>query len=783
MRELKRVFLNKIWLGAAVFLAICNIFIYIQWQKTALSGGIDRYASYHNALWTMLTSCSTEQGLALLEEENNSILGWLAAKQWVQIAGDTAQAKDDELLRYYREMYPNFDQMVRSIQSGSKVDIDVAMLTAVSRWTDCLTAASAYSIEVQSVLDRAAKIRNNPLFGKPGTFAYRNAEKTEADYRSIAAVELEIVPDDVIRSLLEGKGAVIFSLCLMAVTVVWILEPRRLGLRDLEKSCPNGRMILAGWRIIAIILASGLITLLMQGGVLAVGMLLYRQPLSIDAPVQSIPLLRFWGAPDTVGDFLLWYFCFSAAGICVAGMLLLLVLSLFKSLSMGVTAYSVGMLLEANWFLGQGVNDSLYPLSAINIFRLLLPAQAATRYYNYNLFGFPISERTALNFIAGLAVLGGAVAGVGLSISSPQRLTDSRIKNTIKGVINRTASLIPPLPGWIYESRKLLHFCGGILFLVLGVLGITQAEIPLSTQNQQEFLLTEYIRTYAGPIEKQTYAVIDKEREAADRIYAEAKISGIDGGTLEYYRARCWALDTLQRRYEELMDMDAAVSDRLQLIDEQPLERIYGEAGRGVRLWKTSVALLTLCLMLPFIFYIEQRYKMNILIQTTDKGRSILWRRKIFLATQFAVLLWTVWTVHELGQFFSIGGSRESMYASGMSLLYWNDRLGNISLAAALFFWYGLRLVGLLAACWVIACISTRQNTFLLPVGESIFILLIPTLLAEQGVSFLRPFSWAIWLAEENLAITGTDIICIVVWSIAGAVALTASYHQWKRCR
>ncbi|MDQ9805208.1 hypothetical protein RFX75_00010, partial [Acinetobacter baumannii] len=67
-------------------------------------------------------------------------MGWLAAKQWVQIAGDTAQAKDDELLRYYREMYPNFDQMVRSIQSGSKVDIDVAMLTAVSRWTDRLTA-------------------------------------------------------------------------------------------------------------------------------------------------------------------------------------------------------------------------------------------------------------------------------------------------------------------------------------------------------------------------------------------------------------------------------------------------------------------------------------------------------------------------------------------------------------------------------------------------------------------------------------------------------------------
>lgn len=191
----------------------------------------------------------------------------------------------------------------------------------------------------------------------------------------------------------------------MMVTIALIVEPKRLGLESLEQSCASGRETLAGWRIGAVAVSAVVTTVLMQGGMFLLGMLLYQQPIALNAPVQSIPLLQHWAAPTTVGVFLLWYLLFSAAGLWAIGLLLWLVLSRMPSLPVGLTLCGGILFLEYNWIQRYGVNDALYPLSGFNLFRLLFPAEAAERYLNYNLFGFPVRERTALSIILATLIL------------------------------------------------------------------------------------------------------------------------------------------------------------------------------------------------------------------------------------------------------------------------------------------------------------------------------------------------------------------------------------------
>ena len=85
----------------------------------------------------------------------------------------------------------------------------------------------------------------------------------------------------------------------------------------------------------------------------------------------------------------------------------------------------------------------------------------------------------------------------------------------------------------------------------------TQMAPPIS-QSMQESQLTQYVCTYAGPVDKEVLVQIKIDRQGAAQIYAEASEDESKALFLEYYAARCWALDELSIRYEELLDLQTA---------------------------------------------------------------------------------------------------------------------------------------------------------------------------------------------------------------------------------
>lgn len=336
MSEWKRIFLNRIWLGTAALSLLFSLVIYATAQSSRVGSSVLAYREHTNQWTQILSVVSPEDGLALLERENQTLQGWNTARMLVQLEEWQGQI-DEEILNRYREQYENLDEMLHAVRSETAPELDIAVQESVARWIDRIVYQMGYAEFVQSVSTQAAAIRRSPMFSDSNTFVYRNADRTEADYLSTTEIHLKLLPGDVIESVMENHVAMVFSLFLMMVTIALIVEPKRLGLEALEQSCASGRETLAGWRIGAVAVSAVVTTVLMQGGMFLLGMLLYQQPIALNAPVQSIPLLQHWAAPTTVGVFLLWYLLFSAAGLWAIGLLLWLVLSRMPSLPVGLT--------------------------------------------------------------------------------------------------------------------------------------------------------------------------------------------------------------------------------------------------------------------------------------------------------------------------------------------------------------------------------------------------------------------------------------------------------------
>lgn len=172
----------------------------------------------------------------------------------------------------------------------------------------------------------------------------------------------------------------------------------------------------------------------------------------------------------------------------------------------------------------------------------------------------------------------------------------------------------------VFEWQKLLLYCGGVLFLgVCGVLLMSQTPPPAAS-NMQQVQLAQYISTYTGPVDEAVLVQIRSVRQAEKQIYAESLEDDSKAAFWEYYAARCWALDELCARYEELLDMQAAGHDDLQLLDDQPFERIYGGSGTDFRLVSACVSLLALCLTIPGVFWLERNHGMELLLHSTRSG-------------------------------------------------------------------------------------------------------------------------------------------------------------------
>ena len=772
MKELKRILLSPLWLCALVFLVLCHTGLFVYEEIAFTNGSISTYTKETRRLQDALSGVSFNDGLTLLEEEKISAEGWQAAYAY---AGGSM---DESFVELLRESYPDFDEMVNEIRQGKHVEHIDSVMQAISQWQRRLTYQEGYAQRIEDVVQQAKKIRSNPVFAKPDSFAYRNAAMTEEDYASIADISLTLVSDDIINAYVHDSSALLFGLCLMTVTVVLLLEPRRLKMEMVERATSNGKTILTIYRLIAVVLAGLVTTLTIHGSALLSGMFVYGEGIDLSMPVQNMEFFGTWTANTTIGGFLLWHLLFRWLGFVFAGMLFWLVLSRIRSLPLGLVTCSVILLFEYHWFTNYGIHDAGYYLASINVFHLLSVEDITGRYLNYNLFGYPVHEKVVLTALLVIFVI---CLSFGMVVSSHFYRSEHFFERLGK-VVSRIGVLLrsrrKPRSIFVYECRKVLVYGGGFFILLSVIIFLWTRAAPVSYQSREEAMLTEFVRLYEGEVTDDTLEEIRSLRFEADAAYANASVDNRD---MEYLATRSYALQALEERYTNLLEKKNAGEKGIMLVDEQPLERLYGDSGRLFRLSGTCAVLLGLCFAIPGLFSKENNNGMTLTLHSTLYGRSVIWKHKILIALLMGLFLCLVWTVHDLFLLQDIGINWRSLLAGGNSLDYWQSDLTALPLWSYLSSFYFLRFVGVLSAASCMVYFSARFPVLLHAGGIGVIVFLFPALLSLVGAEWLSGICYAIALGGFGLAFTWKSFVWLLVWIVCLVVSMIASRYEWRR--
>lgn len=780
MKELKRVLLNKIWFVILIALLVCNVVFYCINQPARLNTSLKNYNAYNSFWGEKIVSLSDEEGLALLNEEEEKNLVWFLAE--VTLTSIQDGTVDEQELALFRQEYPDFDAVMESIREGQKPSVNMAESIAIERWINRLNYRTGYKAHIQSIADQAAVIQSNPLFSKPGSFSYRNAEQTLLDFRSIEDTPLLLHPFDVVESLMDNRGNLLFSICLVFAAVVLLLEPNRLGMDLVERSCSNGRTHLAAWRCLTLLIASILSAILMIGSLLIAGMVIYQQGIPLSAPVQSMAFFQNWTAHTSVGAFLLWMVLIRAAGLWVIGLLFWILLGHFRSIPVGLILSASFLGIEYNWFISYQLNDVNYPLAAFNLFQLISVEKIAGQYLNYNFFSYPINERIVIPAII-LIFLVLLVSFVLLRSSyskGSNRLV--KVRNYLNLILCKLRKQRNPKSMFLYECRKALSYAGGGLLLVAGVLFLMQLDAPSANQLPAEMMLTNYIQEYEGPVSEEVYQEILMEKENAEQEYTEIASSASVLGDLSYYQTKCEATDLLVTRYQMLLDLKNSGLEHIELVNELPLDRIYGEAGNSYRFQSAAATLLLLCLFIPGLFWIDCKNGMRLSLLATANGRNRLWQKKAAIAFIAGFFIWALWTVKELWLLHSIRFRWSALKASGESLSYWLS-LDGTPLSIPLLFHYIMRLLGVFATVGTMLGISALFPALLSAGGIGIGISVIPGILALTGAEWIKSVSWSSQLSGTGFNITPVNMIWCILWLCLGLAGTIVSAKIWWRYR
>ncbi len=745
MQEFKRVFTSKRWIAAALLCLAANLFFYCQAQQTRTQGSIASYAAATNQWQETLASLdSLEEGAALTEDQLTALKAWDAAEFLARLDPSSLE----EILPIYQEQYPGIEASVQALRTGETEKPDTSEKTALSRWQERLTYQLQYKESIDQIAEQAAAIQSNPIFSKPGTFIFRNAEKTAKDFRSIQDVTPALFAGDVVTSVVEYEAGTLIQIVFLFFTVLSMLNPIQKGVEPLLYTTPDGRGVLAFWRVLILGVSAFACVLTATGGQLLLGCLLYRQPVGWSLPAQNLSILQNWAVPGTVLGFLCWFALVQMLGLFFIGLALWLILSRCKLQPLGILLCALFLAMEYWLFRRFQINDAGYWLASYNLFHLLSVKTVASRYLNYSFFGFPWSEKAAVTVVllAGNAVL--------ILLCLLPRKHKSRRRRRMPGLLKKRGQRKHHLSGCLltltgYEYKKLLLIAGGILFLLTGLFLIFQNGPDYLDQSQREALYSDYVDEYAGPVEEETLLAIRDAEAQAEAEYEKWAQSG-DVQTAAYREARCWALSTLAARYQDLLSLKQRGLERIELVNENAYEKIYGEFGEDFRTRSALFCLCTLCLIIPLTFGLEKKHHMKPVLLSTALGRSALWRKKTAMVLSLLLLVWAVWSGCDFWRYIQEGGGFGSLWVNAVSFSAYGDGPGNHILL-----WYIARfmlgrLCNLLTAGAVILIVSTLCQQDLLSSGISLIALCGPFLLERLGISMALSVSCVAWLAEET---------------------------------
>ena len=619
---------------------------------------------------------------------------------------------------------------------------------------------ASYPDYIAGMEDQAEQMRRASIFNKPGTFSYRNVQKTPEDFQKNRGLTLKFGSSAGLEALSRfflTDVLVLFLMLLFAVRLFW--EEREKGLLPLVRSTARGRTPTALAKLLTLALTAGGTALLFYGG----NLLLTGATLGYGDLGRVLPSMAAFRGCDlglTVGGYLALFLLGKMALAVLFGFLFALAFSLLHSSAMGVL---LGVGCQCLCYLAYRFIPSLSPL---NFLKYVNPVAAldlydiAANYHNINLFGYPCRRVTVLGAAMGLLLLLSAGAVVALHNAKRGAAAGFRwaekARRALSGVLARLNG-----GGLFRQELRKLAFSRKMAVLILAVALFISQSIR-KTEPVYAFddgVYNSYLETLEGELtpEKEQFLQEEEQRFQTTGDQRLALRQDLDAGriTQNQYEYETFELDNFEAKrtgfswvwdqYQRLLNLkDRGI--RAGFVNENSEDYAFGQPERDA-----ALGILTLALTLTaasVAFCQEYRGGMIQILNPTRNGKGRLYAAKLGAAALFALCFLMVGLPTYLNgrRYYSLG----DLTLPVQNLARFGLAPGTVSIGTYLLLWQGAKALtlgaGVMMAVWFAVKLRSQAPALLAALGVTS----LPPVLYLCGVDWAKylPFAGGFLLSQ-----------------------------------
>lgn len=580
------------------------------------------------------------------------------------------------------------------------------------------------------------------LSGEPGSFIKRNIKKTGDDFKKLSGVQAVYG---------ENRGIVLFSdyhltdiifLGIILLLVFGFDEENSKGLKFIIRTTVKGRMCLAVYRVIGLVIGTAAMAVLLYGGNILAAYISFGD-MELTRPIQSVPEFMRCSFNISIGQYFIYQTLLKCVAVLAAAVLLYLFISIFNSL---ITAIAFAALTVASLMLYSLIlpTSSLNILKFANIVALLKTDDFFREYCNLNIFGIPVGMLVVSLIFAAILLIIASIFAIAIN----GRIYDKPAAVPLYNVTDKLSSFLskkrPQLPLFLWEGLKILIYQKGIVFIAICFL------IPLSSALKYRYLYAfdkfelDWHKKYDGVITRELLNEMNDEHlvlsEKLERATEELDKYLREGGspyTIGYMNAEK-DRNNLEKQVKALERIIETTESGLQY---------YEETGRKVWLIKPysyemllkddikTVQRNTLYILLGIIgafaavMSYERQNGMTLTIRTAYRGRLRLIAIKLLWI--FVISVSFALAVHFI-QFFQISSSimqYNDLSVPIQSLSFMRDFPIYISIRLYLILLYALR-AGAAFACGIfVSLVSSFRNDSISVMGICVLCVIVPYVL------------------------------------------------------
>lgn len=263
---------------------------------------------------------------------------------------------------------------------------------ALSSLKEQLNHMVQYPDYILSMAEKRDEMKKASIFNKPGTFSYRNIEKTPEDFKGLENLTLTIGPENFLLAISTYSGADFCIVLLLLLLCIYLFsQEKEKGLSRFIRTMRQGRFPTALSKLLVLLVWTVALCVLFYGTVLVVGASVYNFG-DLSRMIQSHPSFRGASIPMNIVQYLAAVFLEKAMVVLACALVFSVVFSLFSGIK------TIAVLLAAFFAAEYAAYVLIAPQSYLNILKYLNffaftdSYSLFAQYYNINLFGFPISR-------------------------------------------------------------------------------------------------------------------------------------------------------------------------------------------------------------------------------------------------------------------------------------------------------------------------------------------------------------------------------------------------------